>query len=373
MKKTVLWLIGLIIIVIIIVAISGSSKPSNTGPIKIGFIGPLTGDTATFGEPVSNGIRLAEKEIDATGGINGRQVQVIYEDGKCDGPTAVSAVQKLVNVDGVKFIIGGVCSGEVLATASITDAAKVLVISPSATSPKISGISQYVFRNAPSDAGRGIAIADRLALTFKKPAIISEQTDYSQGLHDTYVAELNKKSLKIVADETYDSNTTDFRSVLLKLKSAQPDAIFLNPQSPANLVRLAKQARAIGINAQFVASEFNDPTVAGAGPATEGMLIAVAPDLSSEGKGGDLLKSYKAAYGKDATYPYYVGAAYDDLNLFVQGIKQNGEDTTKVRDYLRDLKGYDGTIGTYSFDSNGDIVGITFTFQKVSNGKVVSI
>lgn len=374
MKKAVWWVIAIVVVILVIVGVSSNSKkPSETGPIKIGVVLPLTGDAGAYGEPISNGIRIAIKEVNDAGGVNGRPIEGIYEDGKCDGQAAVSATQKLINVDGVRFLIEGICSSEVLASASVVDAAKVVTLSPGATSPKISGISSYVLRNAPSDAGRGVAIADLLARNFKSPAIISEKTDYSQGLHDTYVAELNKLGMRVVADETFDTNATDYRSILLKIKTANPDAVFLNPQTPQNLVRLATQARTLGINAQFFASEFNDPIVTGAGKPTDGMIIAVAPGLSSGGKGGALLSTYKATYKSDATYAYYVGAAYDDLKLFAQAIGQVGEDSTKVRDYLHSLKSYDGTIGSYSFDKNGDIVGINFVFQKVSGGKTVEL
>lgn len=372
MKKTLLWVIGIVVVVIIVVSVA-NKKQSETGLIKIGFIGPLSGDAAVFGEPVVNGIKLAEKRINEEGGINGRQVSVIFEDGKCDGAVAVSAAQKLINIDGVKFMIDGVCSGEVLATAPVVDSAKVLIISPSATSPKISGISPYVFRNAPSDAERGKAIANLLMKTYKRPAIISEQTDYSQGISSTFISELQDNNVVLVANETYASDITDFRSILTKIKQAKPDAILFNPQTPANLIRLVQQAHTLGIVAQFYTSEFNDPTVVGAGSSVEGMIIGVAPGLSNEGMGKDFLDAYKSVYGKEATYPYYAGAAYDALRLFADGIAKNGYDSTKVRDYLLNLKNYDGIIGKYSFKSNGDVSGIGFVFQKVVNGKLISV
>ena len=372
MKKAIWWIVGIVVVILIIVSMRGSN--TETGPIKIGFIGPLTGDAAAYGEPVSNGIRLAEKQINASGGIAGRPVQVIYEDGKCDGPTAVSAAQKLINVDGVRFIIDGVCSGEVLATAPIIDKAKILAISPGATSPKISGVSKYIFRNAPSDAGRGVAIADMLAGSFKSAAVISEKTDYAQGISSTFISELQKKNVTLTANEMFSSDTTDFRSILTKIKQTKPDAILIDPQTPANLVRIAQQARALGITAQFFASEFNDPTVTAGGSAVEGMLIAVAPGLSStSGKGKDFLDAYKAEFGKDASYPYYAGAAYDDMNLFASGITQNGNNSDKVRDYFLKINGYTGSIGTYSFDQNGDLAGISFVFQKIVGGKLINL
>src|SRR4051812_22363375 len=107
MNKTAKIVLWIVVLVLIIWGISSISKNANqvadTGPIKIGFIGPLTGDAAAYGEPISNSVKMAEKQINDAGGINNRQVQVIFEDAKCDGQTAASAAQKLVNVDKVKF------------------------------------------------------------------------------------------------------------------------------------------------------------------------------------------------------------------------------------------------------------------------------
>ncbi|MFA6432224.1 MAG: ABC transporter substrate-binding protein [Candidatus Paceibacterota bacterium] len=372
MKKSIWWIVGIVVVILIIVAVS-NKRPSETGPIKIGFIGPLSGDAAGVGEPVANGVRLAEKEINDAGGIKGRKIQVFYGDGKCDGPTAVSVAQKMISMDGVHFIIGGICSGEVLAAAPILEAAKVLSISPGATSPNVSNAGDYVFRNAPNDADRGVSLADYAAEHFTRIAAISEQTDYSQSLKKSFVDQLNVKGIQLVADETYNSESTDFRSILLKLKTAKPDVIFLNPQSPANLIRLAQQARTTGITAQFIASEFIDAQVMAAGAAVQGMIVSVAPGLSAEGRGGELLTAYKAMFGKDADYPYYVGAAYDNLHIFADGIAKYGEDTTLIKDYLYALEDYPGTIGTYSFDDDGNVVGVGFVFQKIVDGKAVPI
>ena len=97
----------------------GVSKNSGSGNvIKIGFIGPLTGDAAAYGESAQNIVQLAVSDINAAGGVSGKQVQVIYEDGACNGTTAADAMQKLANVDGVQAILGGYCSAESFAARS---------------------------------------------------------------------------------------------------------------------------------------------------------------------------------------------------------------------------------------------------------------
>ncbi len=349
-----------------------ASKVAETGPIKIGFIGPLTGDAAVIGEPIQNGIKLAVTEINQNGGINGRQIEAIYEDGKCTGKDAVSAAQKLITVDQVKYIVGGVCSSEAFGFAPITSAAKVVVIMPGASAPKLSGVSPFVVRNNPNDNAPGIALADYLAKSYKNVAILSEQTDYAQGMKAVFVGEMQKNGLS-VSSEDYNGDATDFRAVLSKVKAVNPDALFINAQTPANLLRVASQARQLGISAQFVSAAFNDPAVVGAGATTNGMVLADAPGLASAGNGPALIDAYKTAYGKEPTYAFYVGAAYDGIHLIAQAITSAGDDTTKVASYLHSLPSYTGTIGTYSFDQNGDIVGITSILQKIENGKLTNL
>ena len=378
--KKVFWVV-VVLVVLGFIVWGGKSKDGeqamqgeNTGPITIGFYGPLTGDAAAYGEVSKNGLAIAVEEINAGGGINGRQVNAVYEDDKCNGADAASAAQKLISVDKVKFIVAGSCSGGVLATASIVTDAKVLTLATLATSPKISGVSPYIMRNAPNDAARGVLLADHAkSAGYKKVAVISEQTDYAQALKETFLAQAAKNGLTVVANENFVSDTQDFKSILAKVKSGSPDAIFINPQTGAAFVRVAQQARQVGVNAPIVGSEFNGPEVTGAGSAVEGAMIAVAPGLASGASGEAFLTAYKKKFGTEPAYAYYSGASYDDMMLIAQGIRAVGDDPTKVRDYLKDLKGYTGTIGTYSFDDKGDVEGIGFVFQKITGGKAVDV
>ncbi|HEY4475656.1 MAG TPA: ABC transporter substrate-binding protein, partial [Candidatus Paceibacterota bacterium] len=116
---------------------AGGQVDSGTGPIKLGVIQGLTGDIASIGMGEVRAIQVALAEINKNGGINGRQLEIVTEDGKCDPQAGGTAAQKLVSIDKVMVIIGGTCSGETLAAATITEPAKVILISSSATSPKI--------------------------------------------------------------------------------------------------------------------------------------------------------------------------------------------------------------------------------------------
>lgn len=350
-----------------------SASVSGTGAIKIGFIAPLTGDAAAYGEPVINGTKLAVDEINKAGGINGRQIQLIVEDGKCTGQDAASAAQKLVNVDQVKYIIGAVCSGETATVLPITDPAKVLVISPGSSAAKLTQSGyKYFFRNNPNDNIPGMTLADYLAKNYKNAAVISEKTDYAQGIKSVFVSQAQKDGLTVGSQEDYDTNTTDFRSILTKVKATNPDVMFINSQTSANMLRIAQQARQVGIQAVFAGAVFNDPDTISK-PIVNGAVLAVPPGLATAGKGADFATHYKATYGKEPAYAFYAGAAYDDVYLLAQGITAAGDDATKVRDYLHSMKPYTGTIGTYAFDQNGDFTGISSILQKIVNGTLVTI
>lgn len=366
------WIVvALIIIGGIFFFTRSGNAPEATGPIKIGFIGPLSGDAAMYGEVVRNGVILAAKELNAKGGINGRPVNIIYEDGKCNGKDSSSAAQKLINVDTVKFIVDGDCSGAILGAASIFEQAKVLVLAAIATNPKIADAGDYIFRNAPNDSARGVLLADYAKSLYKKAAVITEQTDYAQGIKNTFTEQAKSNGLEVAVSEDYVTGSNDFRTSLSKIKAANPDVVLINPQTGADFVRIAKQARQLGIKAPFIGAEFNGPEVLEAGAAVEGTVIAIAPGLSADGKGKTYLDAYKAEFGKEPAYAYYSGAGYDDLMIIADGISKAGYDTAKVKDYLYSLPKYSGVIGDYSFDKNGDVVGIKFLFTKIIGGKFV--
>src|SRR4051812_38203363 len=107
-----MWSVVGVVVVIGLVWWGMAKNNASASVIKIGAIGPFTGDAAVYGQPMQNTIKLAVDQLNAAGGINGKQIEMVYEDGKCDGQDGASAAQKLVNVDGVQSIIGGFCSGE---------------------------------------------------------------------------------------------------------------------------------------------------------------------------------------------------------------------------------------------------------------------
>lgn len=377
MNKNILW--GVVVLIIVIVGgvfySNKNSKASSSEKetVKIGVIMPLTGDAGAYGEPARNAVQLAVQEINKNGGVNGRQIEAIYEDDKCSGKDSATAAQKLVNIDKVKYVIGSICSGATFGFEPITSASKVFAITPGASAPKLAGISPFLMRNNPNDNIPGVMLADYLSKTYKKVAVISEKTDYSQGLKNVFIQQAQKDGLSVVATEDYDTGTADFRTIVSKIKASNAEVIFINPQTGANAVRIASQIRQLGLKSQLVSAAFSDDATIGAGEMMNGMFMAVPPGLSTEGKGPEFLANYKKVYGAEPTYKFYSGAAYDDVYLISQAVTNVGDDTTKVAEYLHGLKSYTGTIGTYSFGQDGDLVGITSILQKIVNGKLIDL
>ena len=380
MKTNTIFIIIIIIIGILVTLYinrndSGVTFESDE-PIVIGFIGPLTGDAVSYGEPISNAVRLAVDEVNQNGGINGRVLEVIYEDGKCTGRDAVNAAQKLVNVDNVEIIIGGVCSGEALAILPITEQNNVLVLSPSASSPDLSSAGEYFFRNNPSDDSGGAFLANIIrGDNHKSVAVISENTDYAQALRRVFTEQFVEGGGEIVADESFVPGTSDFRSILTKIKATAPDAIFINPQLEDAGGNIAKQITELAIDAQLYGSNILSgfKAIEVGGESVDGIKLFDNPGLNpSNQKANSFLTNYQEQYG-DLSIEFYLGAGYDAVYLLAQAIREVGTDTDALQSYLDDLRSFDGVIGMYSFNEYHDLAGINHVLKRVENGEVITV
>jgi len=371
--KKYLWIVVIVVVVLIIAGVV-SQKPTETGPIKLGFIGVLSGDGAPYGETEKNALEIARKEINDAGGIAGRLVEIVYEDGKCTGKDAISAIQKLLSVDKINIILGAVCSSETLAVAPVAEQNKVLLFSAFSSSPLITDAGDYTFRNGPSDADIAKLDANVLAAKYKKVAMISENTDYSQSVRDIVNKILAEKGVSVVSDENYNSGTKDFRAILTKIKSTNPDVVYINPGTDTKAGGIiVKQARELGIltplNGNF--SLATQDAITAGGKYMNGVVSTDGTDLSQKGK--DLILKYKQLYGKDPSVSYEMGASYDRLYIIKQAIESVGTNPTKIKDYLYKMPDYSGTIGTYHFDKNGDVVGVGYISIVLQDGKKIPL
>ena len=375
--KIIVWIVVLVLVIWGITAIFGGvSTPQETGPIKMGVTLPLSGDAAFYGEPARNIVAIAVEEINADGGINGRQIEMIYEDGKCTGATAASAVQKLVNVDKVQVVIGGFCSSESLAAIPVVEQAKVALFSPSSSSPDLTDKSPLFFRNYPSDASQGQTLAD-VAYNkkgWKKIVFIQEQTDYSLGLYRSFAESFQTLGGTIVSKEEFPSNSTDFRASLSKLRAQNADALFIDVQTPSSAQRILKQVKDLKWGPKLLVSDvLLDPAlVKDNKDLLEGAIGAEFGFDANNPKFVHMNDAYKAKYGIDAPYPSYAQTEYDALYIVKDAILAVGYDGQKIANWAHKLSNWQGASGSVTIGSNGDRIG-GHTARIVENGILVPL
>src|ERR1043165_4424495 len=192
----------------------GSSTADPGGDIKVGVYGDLTGQTSSFGQSTKNGAQMAADEINAAGGINGRKIQVVIEDDQGEPGKAATVVAKLINQDQVRALIGEVASSNSIAAAPNAQEAKIPMISPSSTNPKVTQIGDYIFRVCFIDPFQGEVMAKFAANTLKakKAAILFDSnSDYSKGLIQFFKQSfVDKLGGQIVAEQAYAQRDRDF-------------------------------------------------------------------------------------------------------------------------------------------------------------------
>lgn len=349
-----------------------SSAPAKE-TVRIGYVGPLTGDAVSYGVDTLNGLRIAVDEVNAAGGIGGKQVEIFAEDGRCNGADATSAAQKLVNVDKVVAIIGGQCSSETLALAPVAEAAKVVVISPISSNPDVSKAGDYIFRVYPSDALKGKALAAFFTKNkYKKVAIISENTDFCQGIRGAVKNDL-PAGVTMAFDEMVDPGTKDYRTLMTRLKNTDFDVFIANGQSDAIVAEMAKQMRALDMKQQIVGTDVADSATLGqiAKEAVEGLKPLSVPNLSEDTPAAAAFaKTFRAKYGEPKQTMFFASLSHDAARVVLKAIGEVGTGAP-LKDALYKVKGYPGISGTFSFDTNGDVIGIPFAMKVFKDGKLM--
>ncbi|MEK7530550.1 MAG: ABC transporter substrate-binding protein [Patescibacteria group bacterium] len=368
--------IGCVALALLVGFLALSGVWHKNAPIKIGYISPLSGDASTYGEPMRRAAALAVDEINAAGGISGRPLQILYEDSRCVGRDALSAVKKLASVDGVRIISGFTCAEDVLTSAAEIEKNKILALAPGASGPSVSGAGDYIFQINPSATIATQKLVEVMRDEHDRVAVVSENTGFATDVRDYFADHIFENGGSVVANETFQPETKDFRSLLLKIKNTQPTAIFVNPQTEIAGGLIMKQARELGIDATFFGLDtLSGPTaIETAGPAAEGLVLITVPDLDSENnlKAKQFLNVYGEEYGAPP-FPLYLAAAYDSIYIIAQAVTAVGDDPTRIKEYLYHMPVFVGAVGTYHFDHNGDLVGLNFVVKLVSNGALVIV
>ena len=361
-------IVAIALLAVVALAVAGCGDEEQ-GPFRIGVMESVTGAGETYGTVAVQSKQLAVDEINAAGGINGRMVELIVEDSKCNAQDAITAYNKLTDVDGVKIILGTSCSGAMLGAAPLAEKEGVVMFSGLATNPDIAEAGDYIFRTSLSDATVGVDTGNVLwADGIRRLATINESTDYAEGLRRTTTAHFEKLGGQIVAAESYPTDTIDFRTQLTKLLNANPDALHVAAQAEASGGTIIKQVRELGYDGPIYSDVVPIGTTALeiAGEAATGVK-AITPDLDpANAKAQEVLKAFREKYSY-ITLPWFLGSAYDNVYIAAECLKKTGDDQDAdgFRDCLYDIT-WSGTIGeNYSFDEKGEVVGLANAVLEV--------
>lgn len=362
-----MWLVVLVLVVAGIM-LFGKGNKQDEGPIKLGFVGPLTGDVSTLGVNASKAAQLAVDEINAAGGINGRTIEFIAEDGQCTGNVANNAANKLVNVDGVDAIVGGFCSTETSAFTEIVEQAKVPIISPVSSAPALTTAGDYVFRVYPSDSFQGVFAADFMkdTLGVQKVAVLYTNDDWGTGLASVFKERFTSRGGEVIFMESFVSSSRDMRTQLTKIKELNPDMLYYVSYSENSVAGIG-QIKEVGLTVPvFGGDAWSDVSIwEKVGVAGTGLMYSEVSMPSS-----DVFTAKMASVGGEPT----VGAAqaYDAVKIFAKAMAKVGTDGEDVKDELYKTVLTDGfSAPEVSFDENGDPKAAPYVVKVIKDGVAV--
>jgi branched-chain amino acid transport system substrate-binding protein len=343
----------------------------NQDTLKIGVLTALSGDVAEYGTNSLNGIRLAADEINDNGGVGGRQIQLFAEDTACDPTTAVSAFNKVVGTDGVRVILGTVCSGDVQAIMPLANQQGVVVFADGASSPSLTGAGAYFSRDYPSDAYEAQVTAGVIFGQLHKSnvAILYVNNDYGIAFKESFESTFGGLGGKVDDEEEYAQGATDFRTQLSKIKASSPDMLYLIGY-PVDGGLAVKQARELGIKIPVFGSSGikGDDFVKNGGDAAEGTFVADPASVDSP-KRDAFTKDYQAKFGVQPGLTSDMG--YDSLYVLAQALSG----TTNIQEVaanLHKITGFDGASGELTINGDGDRTGERYDILVVKNGQFVS-
>ncbi len=324
--------------------------------IKVGGVGPVTGEAATFGVSTKNGMMLAAEEWNAKGGLFGnRKVRIIFEDDKGDPAEGATVYTKLIQQDNVVAIIGTVMSKVTLAGAPIAQAAGIPMISPTSTNEMVTKVGDYIYRACfidPFQGTVGANFAFRDLKAKKAAALFDIGNDYTKGLAENFRNQFVKLGGQMVAFEGHPFGATDFKAQLTKIIAGKPDVLYV-PNYYNDVGLIAKQARELGFTGPMVGGDgWDSPDLVkiGGKAVENGFFTNHYAAADPRPIVQEFVKKYKAKFGAEPDA--LATLAYDAANIMFDAIKRAGSTKgSAIRDALKTTN-LNVVSGQVTFDAN---------------------
>ena len=353
------------------------------GKILIGGSFALTGPIPDPGKDISQAAALSIEDINAAGGVLGFQLELVSEDGACDGDAGTAVGNKFAANPAIVAVSGGTCSGETFGLTPVLKAARIPFVSPSATNPKVTGPDCDVCnRVAINDALQGKTDAEFIynELKLTKLAVIHDNSDYGLGLADVIKAHFEELGGTITAFEGIQTGDSDFRAVLTSIATGKPEIIFFGGYSTeAGLI--AQQMKEVGMNdTKFMSDDgaFTEQYLSAAGANAEGSYVSFIAGAEDIARNTEFDAKYLAKYGTkpEALGPYHA-QSYDSILLIAKAIESVGQksddgsltiDREALIKAVRNTKELAGLSGTLTCDAVGECGSGGIQIHQVTDG-----
>lgn len=372
MNKNFYWGIAIAVVLVIVGLLVWKDKAMNDGEntIKIGAIFPLTGDWAEYGENCRRGMEIALQEFRED--HPDIKTSIIVEDDKGQATSAISAVRKLRDVDGVDMIIGSIASGLTLSVAPEMEKSKIVMMAPTSTASEITNAGDYIFRVCVSDAYEGGCMAEYIKQHFpnKSIGVVYVTTDYGVGLKKNFVDKCKELGVSVKYETGYDASSKDFRTIINNLKRKNIDLIYIVAQKEQ--VEFFSQCKQLNYKPQVTASTMieDQELVDRLGSFMDGTLYTYRSydPTRQDTVVSRFVRDYQKKYG--VTPEYFAGSSFDATKVCLYAQFEYRKTNLSLKDYLYTIKGLQGVVGVIEFDKNGDVKQ-GFSIKTINNGKFV--
>ncbi|RME58031.1 MAG: ABC transporter substrate-binding protein [Candidatus Dadabacteria bacterium] len=343
---------------------------------RVGVSLPLSGGVSFMGNDLKNALLFAKEYFKA------KNIELIFEDDKCEGKFAVSAAHKFINIDKVDLVTGVACSGSILAAAPVYEGKKVPVFVVLASSRRITQGRKYIYQLSPNDGIAAVFLAKKILKDgHKKVGIISEQTEYCEDFNTSITEALKGKAAYKI--ESFAPGSVDIRAELLRLKQFSPTAVFVNAQAELSEALVVKQMHQLHFEPTIYAAYYPSSAVflKAVGKLADNIIYVDTPtaeeSLTNEGK--KLFRAFVKKYGKPKTLDYAWALGFEGFRVVYEGLKALKSRRVSSKNWADNFrawllnKRFQGVFGEYKFNSKGVRVPQNFALRVIKKGKPVSI
>ncbi|MCK9533492.1 MAG: branched-chain amino acid ABC transporter substrate-binding protein [Pseudomonas sp.] len=348
------------------IALAGAASYSLAAePIKIALAGPVTGPVAQYGDMQSMGALMAIEQINKAGGVNGSMLEAVTYDDACDPKQAVAVANKIVN-DGIRFVVGHLCSGSSQPAADIYDEEGILMITAASTTPELTQKGHtLIFRTIGLDSMQGPTAGEYVVnqLKPKRAAILHDKQQYGEGIATAVKHALDKAKIPVALFEGVTAGDKDFSALIAKLKKENVDFVYFGGYHP-EMGMLLRQSAENKFSPRFMGPEGvgNSDISAIAGAASEGMLVTLPKAFDADPKNAHLVEAFKAK--KQDPRGAFVFPAYAAVQVMAEAmILSQSQEPEQVADALRN-NSFDTPTGLLEFDDKGDLKNFSFVVYQ---------